>query len=69
MCPPSVVDLARRDVRGRIVLLASASGDDEPQTTEMGVAETSPADTGYWMLAVMVCFTTLGLYLLSAANQ
>ncbi|HEX8123866.1 MAG TPA: fenitrothion hydrolase, partial [Solirubrobacteraceae bacterium] len=23
----------------------------------------------YWMLAVMVCFTTLGLYLLSAANQ
>ena len=23
----------------------------------------------YWMLAVMVCFTTLGLYLLSAANE
>ena len=23
----------------------------------------------YWMLAVMVSFTTLGLYLLSAANQ
>jgi len=22
----------------------------------------------YWMLAVMVCFTTLGLYLLSEAN-
>ncbi len=23
----------------------------------------------YWMLAVMVCFTVLGLYLLSAANE
>jgi hypothetical protein len=26
-------------------------------------------DSQYWMLAVMVCFTVLGLYLLSPLNE